>query len=180
MKTDYEKQASNFLMHTGTGFKAEFIEHGKHFQNDKDTRDIYKITLKRGSREYSFNFGQSIANSGKYHLAEHLRNKIISESLRKKYGSNYAFKKNDLKFDHSLREGKDWYKNENYSAPTAYDVLAALTKYDPGTFENFCGDYGYDTDSKSAEKTYKGVKEEFAMVQALWTDAEIEQLHEIQ
>ena len=25
-------------------------------------------------------------------------------------------------------------------------------------FENFCADYGYDTDSRSAEKTYKAVK----------------------
>ena len=40
------------------------------------------------------------------------------------------------------------YKNKKYSEPTAYDVLAYLTKYDPGTFENFCGDFGYDTERK--------------------------------
>src|SRR6185312_12921531 len=27
--------------------------------------------------------------------------------------------------------------------PTAYDVLACITKYDPGTFSNFCSDFGY-------------------------------------
>lgn len=64
--------------------------------------------------------------------------------------------------------------------PTAYDVLACLTKYDPGTFEDFCSEFGYDEDSRNAEKTYNAVKDEWQNVRALFTDSEIEQLQEIQ
>jgi len=63
--------------------------------------------------------------------------------------------------------------------PTMYDVLACLTKYDPGTFENFCSDYGYDTDSRSAERTYKAVCKEWRAVDRLFDDI-IEELREIQ
>lgn len=66
-----------------------------------------------------------------------------------------------------------------YNLP-AYNILACLTKYDPGTFENFCSDYGYDVDSRAAEKIYNKVLEEWAGVQKLWTDEEIELLQEIQ
>lgn len=48
-----------------------------------------------------------------------------------------------------------------YSQPSSYDLLACLTKYDPGTFEDFCGDFGYDIDSKKAEKTYRAVVKEY-------------------
>lgn len=34
--------------------------------------------------------------------------------------------------------------------PTMYDVLTCLTKYDPDTFEDFCSEFGYDTDSRRA------------------------------
>ena len=61
---EYEEQANKFLKDTNTTFKAEFLKHGLHFQDDKDTRDIYLITLQRGERVYKFNFGQSIAYSG--------------------------------------------------------------------------------------------------------------------
>lgn len=64
--------------------------------------------------------------------------------------------------------------------PTAYDIIACLTKYDPGTFEDFCSEFGYDEDSRRAERTYNAVKEEWVGVQTLWTDEEIEKLWEIQ
>lgn len=72
-------------------------------------------------------------------------------------GKSYSFK-----FGQSIAAG-----DEN---PDLYSVLACLTKYDPGTFENFCGDFGYNTDSRNAEKTYKAVCKEFAAVERLFSD----------
>lgn len=54
--------------------------------------------------------------------------------------------------------------------PTAYDVLACLQKYDVGTFEDFCGDYGYDNDSIKSLKTYKAVKKEYENVIKMFGD----------
>lgn len=129
--SEYEKQAEKFLRDTNTEFKAEFLKHGLHFEDDKDKRDIYLITLKRGEKEYKFNFGQSLNDS------------------------------------------------DGNTKPTAYGVLCCLTKYDPDTFEEFCSSYGYDEDSRKAERIYKAVVEEWKNVKMLWTDEEIEKLQEI-
>lgn len=64
--------------------------------------------------------------------------------------------------------------------PTAYDVLCCLTKYDPGTFEDFCNEFGYNTDSRKAEKTYKAVQDEYLNVSRLFTETELELMKEIQ
>lgn len=48
--------------------------------------------------------------------------------------------------------------------PTEYDIASCITKADPGTFEDFCSEFGYDTDSRQAEKTYKAVKREWEKV----------------
>ena len=129
---EYVKQAEDFLKETNTELTVEFLRNGKYFHSDKDVRDIYKFTIKRGGRTYSSEFGQSVMNS------------------------------------------------QSGVPPTAYDILACLTKYDPGTFEDFCSEFGYDEDSRNAEKTYNAVREEWMGVQTIWTDEEIDKLLEIQ
>jgi hypothetical protein len=76
-----------------------------------------------------------------------------------------------FKFGQSIAEGSN--------NPTMYDVLACLTKYDPGTFEDFCGEFGYDTDSRKAYKTYKAVKREWENVAILFNDEQLDMLREI-
>ena len=63
--------------------------------------------------------------------------------------------------------------------PTAYDVLSCLTKYDVGSFEDFCSEFGYDTDSRAAYKTYKAVLKEWKNIERLFTSEQIEMLQEI-
>jgi hypothetical protein len=65
------------------------------------------------------------------------------------------------------------------NTPDAYSVLACLQKYDPGTFENFCGDFGYDLDSRKAEKTYKAVVREWEKNERFFTNSELTELQEI-
>jgi hypothetical protein len=119
---DYQKQTEDFLKATGTTFKAKFKKYGKHFADDKVSRNIYRISLKRNGKFYNFNFGQSIQNT--------LKN----------------------------------------IPPTAYDVLTCLQKYDVGSFEDFCSEFGYDIDSRKAEKIYKAVLKEFENVDRLFSD----------
>lgn len=127
----YEKQATDFLAATDTTFEVKFDKNDFHFAGDKERRDIYAVTFKRGQKLFRLKFGQSINDTGKG------------------------------------------------IAPTAYDVLACLTKNDPGTFEDFCSEFGYEQESRRAEKTYKATCKEWADVCRLWSDAEIEQMQGI-
>lgn len=64
--------------------------------------------------------------------------------------------------------------------PNAYDILTCITKNDPETFEDFCSNFGYDEDSRTAERTYHAVVAEWAGVSKLWSEEEITNLQEIQ
>lgn len=63
--------------------------------------------------------------------------------------------------------------------PTVYSVLACITKNDPGTFADFCSEFGYSTDSISAEKTYKAVVKEWKKVSRFFTPSELDALQEV-
>lgn len=157
----YDLQAEQFLKETETSFKAEYVEHGLYFDNDKETRDIYKITLTRKDKKpFIFRFGQSIVNSGTI-----TDNKVYSDSFLRD-GRMITTKKSDYK--------------QKRTAPSAYDVLACLTKYDVGSLEDFCSEFGYDSDSRTAEKIYLAVVREYNEVKRLWSETEIEKLAEIQ
>lgn len=76
--------------------------------------------------------------------------------------------------------GQSLKKSDNgKSKPTAYDVLACLTKYPPESFAEFCLANGYDIDSRNAERVYNAVKEEYINLERLYSEEELEQLAEI-
>ena len=63
--------------------------------------------------------------------------------------------------------------------PTNYDILACLEVYCPDTFEGFCSEYGYDTDSRSALNVFEAVQEQAAELNDLFSSEELEKLSEI-
>lgn len=62
--------------------------------------------------------------------------------------------------------------------PTLYSILACLQKYDVGTFEDFCSEFGYHKHALHAKLTYSAVCKEFAAVERLFSDV-IDELSEI-
>lgn len=106
---------------------------------------------------------EHVVSNSKYRTEGYVRNSIAS-AIKRMQG-----------------EIKTTYLNpkKEVVSPSLYDVLACLTKYDPGTFENFCSDFGYDSDSISALKTYKAVCKEWQKVDLLFGDV-IDELQEIQ
>jgi hypothetical protein len=173
-ESEYDKQASEFLKKTGTMFQARWLSNDKYFPDDKEKRDIYEIALSRGTRKWIFRFGQSIVHSGKYI--------VVYLSNDKKYKQGDLLTEEGLKRARSSFQGFGTFyvKNKEFEEPTPYTVFSCLQKYDPGTFEDFCSEYGYNTDSRRAETTYKGVKDEWLNVERLFSDEEIELLQEIQ
>lgn len=44
-QSEFDKQATDFLNKTGATIEIKFSHNGKHFDDDKQSRDIYKITI---------------------------------------------------------------------------------------------------------------------------------------
>ncbi|MCM1178677.1 MAG: hypothetical protein NC347_00335 [Clostridium sp.] len=70
------------------------------------------------------------------------------------------------------------FNTERGESPTTYNILSCLQKSDPGTFRDFCLEFGYDYDSRKAEQTYHAVRKEWLNVKALFGDV-LEELEEI-
>ena len=177
---EYTKQADEFLTKTGATIETEYLKTDYYFEDDKFMRDIYKITITRGRRKFSFNFGQSLNCSGKYHLITRRGITAIAHNI----GRDLIFcapddRKVALSYgvNNYRKRGKyGWELNKNFSAPTNYDVLCCLsTDYFEGDFQEFCDCFGYDNDSK----IFKAVKKQTSNIQRLFNDSEIELLIEI-
>ncbi len=171
--TNYEQQAIDFLRETKSTLEIKFLKNGKHFDDDKENRDIYEVTIKRGTRSMTFNFGASLNDSGFYYKKGVQKINIDRNHLN---SSNLKLIVRHL--DYSFNPACDTIHKP--IEPTAYSILSCLQKYDVGSFENFCSDFGYNTDSRKAEKTYYAVEKEYMQLSSLFTEEEMEKLQEIQ
>jgi len=145
-KTEYDIQAEKFLEKTGTTFEAKKIGHFPYFPDDKVSRDVYKITLARGGKTFSFRFGQSIVRSEGY------------KPTPKRGQTEHEYQMACLKARKAVRP------------PTPYDVLACIEKYDPGTFSDFYSDFGYSDDSIKARDIYFSVQNQWKEVNRMFPD----------
>jgi hypothetical protein len=177
---DYTRQARIFCDETGAKIEARYIKTGAQFGEDDDARDIYEVRISRGAREYVFTFGNSI--------------KDTEDRLERIYkpDSHYALKeirKNGGKPLHGIHAGaskraREWHEQHNEflsvfdsmagDRPSAYSILAAMTKYEPeGNVDDFAAEYGY-TKPSEALRVFNAVQEEWKAMQSLFTDAELE------
>lgn len=177
---EYLKQANDFLNKTNSTLEIKFLKTGKYFQTDKEKRDIYEFTLTRVRRIYLGTFGNSLIDSG-----IKLNSRVVmttEEAINKKLlnANNNTFGLFSLThFGWVLGYPVPTKEIELPKMPNAYDILSCLTKYDVGSFEDFCSEFGYDVDSRSAEKIYKAVVKEYEGLSMLYSDEELEEMSEI-
>lgn len=87
-----------------------------------------------------------------------------------------------------VRNGKDYRFSfwdsianaERNKKPTAYDILACLNPSHATTFQEFCDEYGYDSDSRQVFNQWQEVEKETKALHNLFSEAELDQLGEIQ
>jgi hypothetical protein len=60
---DLAEMAREWMTTNGVKMTASFDSHGKMFFDDKNCRDIWKVTVHRGRRSFTIRFGQSIVDS---------------------------------------------------------------------------------------------------------------------
>ena len=63
--------------------------------------------------------------------------------------------------------------------PSAYDILACLESYLPGSHSDFCDSFGYDIDSIKGRDVYLAVIDQYSNLARLFTTEHLEQLGEI-
>lgn len=171
---EYDKQAQDFLDKAGIKFSTtligsdcpKFCEDAKkgNAMNDVDTYPRrthihgkhYRCTFVRGLKTLAIDFWNSYADEEQNCCTR---------------GRVYPKFKED--WDMIAR-----HKGKQRAEVTPYDVLTCIQKYDPGTFEDFCSDCGYDTDI-TAERVYHAVVKEYRKNRAFFTPAELEALQEI-
>ena len=185
---EYDKQAKTFLSETGTTIETKLVKYDKHFSDDKKSRLCYAVTISRGERKYSFNFGESIAESQKFLLLnQNLKHSYEKRDLLKENGERLARYLSKTTAKTSLKLIKNAHAPfsdvvATIPQPSAYTILACLQKSDVGSLDNFASEFGYnDNGSKISEviKTYNAVVKEFESLKMLFSDAEIEALQQI-
>lgn len=157
--SEYTKQANDFLNKHGITFKAEFIQRIVNPWKDKD----YKVPNHYGDGRHA-QYRITFSKDGKTDL-------VIDSFTQSLMNSNLCQRWNEL-----YQEG------EMVLAlpPSAYCVLAGLTKHDPKTFEDFCAEFGYDDDSIKAKEVFEAVDKEWHRVNRFFTPEQLEELQDIQ
>lgn len=197
---ELERGKEKYRFDFGTSIADSCIEESEwDVLNDNDLVEIYagigtnnykfmgstKFSLMKSNLNYiedSFidEKSKEIIDSFQKTVGEHNKNKPKCVQVHYSVGKRQAEetvrkainnKINKLKQNKVTSKSKS---NGNPTPPSSYDVLCAITKYDPETFEDFCSSYGYDEDSRSAEKTYRAVKKEYNAMKRLFSQEELE------
>lgn len=177
---DYNKEVQKFLENSGILMTIIYdkTESSKIFSDRFTKRDIYSISLQRGKKTFTFEFTNSLYDSGIVEI-------LGAAHLRMKDGDYYEEHPRSGLHRFSICElvpptilNNEVKKVTNRVAPSAYDILACLDYFE-GDFEEFCGMFGYDTDSLTAHNTFLAVEKQSWEMAKFFTDAELEQIAEI-
>lgn len=173
--SEYTEQAEKFLQSCNASIEVTFLYTAPYFDEDTEARDMYQFIIKTPKGAYVGKFGDSLRNTQRRKFADECRNPISrltisDERFAKSLGFRVIYNKRV--------DSKELLAARNYK-PNAYDILACITKYNPDTFANFCSEFGYDTDSKKAEKIYFAVQTEWNGVRSIFTEEQLTELRDI-
>ena len=123
-------------------------------------------------KEHNLGFGATYKECGRYFEGDTAERNIYRIRIRRNNnGHSITFN-----FGQSIADTENWEK------PTAYSVLACLSSdiTCPYDFEEFCGEYGYDEDSRTAERIFKKTSKFAERLNNFFREGEKEDLAEIQ
>jgi len=168
------------------GLKSDKISVGKSFklsleelQNlEYEVIEIEANKLKQSFEEQAKNYNDAV---NKKFAKEYARSAGLYVTVSKENGMfiqciQNAAKRKLKELEENKVLSKDKQLQDKPKEPSLYDVLSCLEKYEVGTFEDFCDNFGYDQDSRQAERTYKGVVKEYEGMASLFSEKELEVL----
>ena len=170
--SEYTQQADNFLANTNTTMTAQYLGHWPCLGEWLTSQWQITFTRQGVNKAFTFTFSQSLQASWDYMDTGNgigwRKHKGLPSNLRQNHWP---------KTSEQYRVGP-YTLTPAKRPPSAYDVLACLTKYDPGTFKDFCADSGYSDDSMKALETYRAVQDEWQEVNRVFGDC-LDELAEI-
>ena len=169
--SEYLEQSKNFLNKANARCEIVYggISRNENWK-EKDKRNWYDVTITTPRGKMIFTFWDSIHNT-------EISRMTFEEYVKKEFNYNRV---EAVPYDKKRKVKNDLAKLKAKAVPNEYDVLACLEKYDPGTFEDFCSEFGYDEDSRTAEKIYIAVINEYKNLTRIFTEEQMEELREIQ
>lgn len=167
---EYVKQANDFLTKANATCKIEFggVSRNENWK-EKEKRNWYDVTITTPKGTMNFVFWDSIHNT---EISMMTLEQYVEKKLRRRFS--------DMSYTEKKKAGVKLKELKDDAVPNAYDILACLQKYDVGTFEDFCSEFGYDEDSRTAERIYIAVIKEYKDLTRIFTKEQMEELCEIQ
>ena len=168
---EYLKRAKDFLNKANA--KCEIVYGGisrNENWKEKEKRNWYDVTITTPRGKMSYTFWDSIHNT-------EISTMTFEEYAKKKLKYKRV---EDMSYGEKVKVKNDLARLKAKAVPNEYDVLACLEKYDVGTFEDFCSEFGYDEDSRTAERIYIAVIKEYKDLTRISTEKQMEELSEIQ
>ena len=170
MKTECTKQAEKFLQDANATIKIKFQGRAINTMwKEKQLRNLYAVTITTPRGSYTFDFWDSLYNT---ELTQMTDEQYARKCFRRHWQNMTYFEQGKVHTELTRKQKE--------ARPDCYEVLACLTKYDPGTFENFCAECGYDEDSRTAERIYIAVQNEFANLKRIFDPEQLEAMQEIE
>ena len=165
----YEQTAMEFLQETNATIQTEFV--GMDYNElwgDNQCRPKYRVAIETPRGKMSIVYWDSALHR------EWLR--ADEESVAKelfKCHFEYLTPGDKAKVRATL------HKRQKEAVPTTYDILCCLETTDPGSFSEFCDEFGYDTDSRRALSIYLLCQEQYHDLLRIFSSKDLDKLSEI-
>jgi len=119
-----------------------------YFDGDKEERLILRVYITREKEEIAFRFGMSVNDTEAFTEAEYCGTDHMQKIFKRR----------------KVKDG------------LLYSLLSCCASdYSiPDTFEEFCSEFGYDTDSRKAEKLFHDCQEQSKRLRTIFKEEEID------
>lgn len=165
-------ELDTFIASLGIEYEAVFIPQSLSRNADSDHKSLnWRVSLSKGAYTFRTNYTQGIG-----HVPGYCHSRSSYEARRLQDAQNAASEKGTYPANASLT------KSAKLPAPGIRDVLHSLVIDAEGAFESFedwCSNRGYDTDSRKAEATYRACQVEAQALARLMSGADLNKLREL-
>jgi hypothetical protein len=167
----------------------------KYFSDDDSKRAVIEVTIERSGKSISFEYGLSLVDTEAFMMPKdfhgykdfgnlfisldgvpaHMKKDFIHHNgtalagvYKEQKGTFYSYHGNTFTGLNTVRINK----LKKIKKGLLYSILCSIRCdfYCPVIFEDFCGEYGYDEDSRKAYETWQNCLKQSQKIQSIFTE----------